>query len=670
MCGSVLIMWTHKPGGNATIRAVDDPREVARWVVPWLAERATEVLGIDCESNAVDPFDTRYRLRAVQMADPYESWVLDAQRLGPDVLRPLVAEHDFWTAHFSEADIRFLHRGVPGSIRVDQYERPHVADTQPVLAWYDPRTVTSQDDAYGKIPLPKGLKQASARVLGHDLITHWEGERDAMAANNALPGMRRKADRLAHWFASTPFEHPTYQIYSGLDPLAGIRMWHVMTDELKRRGQWPGVVDDLNLQWWIDLATLRGMPFDPRYAIWLDGQLEAAVDLHTPELARYGINPSGMGAAVGEALTHLGAVSTKIRVDRDTGEQKWSWDKHVLAELIGRGGPAGDLAARITAVRKATKFRSAYVKPMLDAITRDQRLHPSMRAVGTITTRQSAARPPVQQLPKKDPRVRAAIIAPPGWALVACDLSQGEPRTMAALSGDRALLAELLAGDLNSAAAAAIYGDVYDPAHGKEAGTPHYLMRNQGKAGFLACCYGAQDRKLTETLIVAGPMVVGSPRDGWRAKFPDLFRLSDDLNARSFVRLENGWVAPLWDRMRMTDDGRIVDTGRPSRKGLNYATQGTQRQLLAKAVRQLVAWGWGPHLLMLIHDEVLLLVPFWMAEQARDALAAAMTMEYRGVPIECEAEICGSTWLPQPEEFDASVGGLLGLAVPDDDDLP
>lgn len=656
-------MRTRQLPENATIVAVDDPADVANQTLPWLRERAAEVLSVDCETNAQDPFDPRYRLRSVQIADPHTAWVLDAERLGPDAIRSVILPHRNWVAHFSEADIRFLHRGAPGSVRVTE-DRPHIVDSQTVLAWYDPRTVTSQDDAYGKIPLPKGLKPAVARILGTEQMHRAEQARDAMAVEMAPVGMRKKDDRLAHWFANVPLDHPTFEVYAGLDPLYTVRLWHVMTAEVRRRGQWPGLADDLALQWQIDLMTLRGMPSDGEYARWLDGQFAAAIASHAAELAHHGIGESGMGPAVGAALERLGAVSSKFNRRAD-GSQEPSWDKHVLAELTRAGGPVGELAARVTAVRKAGKFRTTYVRPMLVAATRDGRLHPSMRAVGAITTRQSAANPPVQQLPKKDPRVRAAITAPTGWSLVSCDLAQGEPRTMAGISGDRQLLADILAGDLNSAAATAIYGDAYDPAFGHEAGTPHYLMRNQGKAGFLASCYGAQDRKLTETLVVAGPMVVDSPRAGWRARYPDLFRLSDDLNARRYVRLENGWVAPLWDRARLTDDGRIVDTGRPSRKGLNYATQGTQRQMLAHAVRRLVAAGWSWALLMLVHDEILLLVPAWMAEAAAAALREAMTMTYRGVPIECEATICGSTWLPRPGEFDPSVGALLSLAVAD-----
>ncbi len=324
----------------------------------------------------------------------------------------------------------------------------------------------------------------------------------------------------------------------------------------------------------------------------------------------------------------------------------------MLKGLAAEDGAVGDLARAVIAVRKAGKFRSTYVQPMLDCLAWDGRVHCSFRAVGTITSRNSAMRPPVQQLPKKDTRVRAAIRAASGYVLVGCDLSQGEPRTMAALSGDRHLLVDIQAGDLNSAIATAAFGDAYDPAQGQDAGTVHYLMRNGAKAGFLAWCYGAGDDKVADTVGIdrsRGPAVTA----GWRARYPDLARYRDDLNSRRVVVLENGWVAPLWDRAYLDPaTGRILDKGKPSRKGLNYAAQGNQRQILARAVRTLVSAGWGWALVMLVHDEILLEVPAWMAEQAKAALESAMTSVLHGVPIECHADILGTTWARQPEEFD------------------
>lgn len=623
----------------------------------WLWHRRSEVLAVDCETNAIDPHAPGYRLRTVQISDDSTSWVVAVEEMSTHARRylaELIHRHPLFCAHFSEADIRFLHRGLPGSVRVDDDE-PHIVDTQPLLALYDPRTVTSADEAYGRIPLPKGLKPASARYLGTALLTHAEDQRDALFAELAPKGMRRKEDITTHGFAAVDIHHPVFQTYAGLDPIMTRRLYDLTVAELTRRGQGGVMRRDLRLQWIIDLMTLTGLATDGEYSVWLDDQLDQVLERHGAHLDRTGVKRSGMGKSVGEAFESLGAYSP--RTSRKSGMP--SWDKTVIAALTKHEDPrVVDLATAIQAVRRATKFRAAYVRPMLDAIRRDGALHPSMRAHGTITGRQSAARPPVQQLPKKDTRVRAGIIARPGHVLISCDLSQGEPRTMAGLSGDQQLLADLLSGDFNSAIALAVFGSDYDPALGQEPGTPHYLMRQGGKRAFLAWCYGAAEAKVVSSLIMdfegsswPVPALAGSPVAGWLTRWPRLGALKDQLNAQRSVVLESGRVCPLWDTHHMGDDGVIRYTGRRSRKGLNYATQGTQRELLANAVFELVRRGWRWALRLLVHDEIVIEVPEWMTSQAMADLQASMTMTYRGVPIVAEAKLCGHRWAPAPTEF-------------------
>lgn len=636
-------MRTMTPAPDITIRTVESRSDLLE--LAWWTEQRTGVdLGIDCETNAREPASPWFRTRTVQISDTAESWVVHVDKVRIPELAQVVRRHRNWWAHYSEADIRFLHHGVPGAL--DLGDEPHIRDSQVALAWYEPRTVTSRDDAYDKrLPLPRGLKPTVARELPGQLLTWAEDLRDEAFAELAPAGVRAADAVTAHGFENVDLGDPRFALYAGLDPLYGIRLVRRMLAEIERRGQSAGLYWDLRLQWHIDRMTLRGLPIDPEYAAWLDGELQRVVDERAPYLSAFSIKPSGMGAQVGDALSWLGGVSTKT--SPKTGAP--SWDKDVLKDVAAQGGAAGELANAVIAVRKAGKFRSAYVKPMIECLPHDGRIHPSMRACGTITSRQSAMRPPVQQLPKKDTRVRAAVRTLPGYVFVGCDLSQGEPRTMAALSGDLNLLADILSGDLNDALALAVYGAAYDPEFGQTAGTEHYLMRQRAKAAFLAWCYGAGDGKVADTLGIAREL---APTGRWKARYPDLTRYRDDCNAGRVAVLDNGWVAPMWDRVFMTEDGRIVDRGKPSRKGLNYRTQGNQRQLLARAVHLLVSWGWGWALAMLVHDEILLMVPEWMALAAKAALERAMTMTYRGVPIECHAEILGTTWAKQPADFD------------------
>ena len=293
----------------------------------WMEQRRGYVLGIDCESNGQDQFSPRYRLRTVQISDGYESWVIDVSRVSLRNLAVLISRHPLFVAHYAEADIRFLVRGCPGSVRVDDHAVPHIIDTQTVLAWFDPRTVTSQDDAYGAIPLPRGLKPTVERLIPGQLLVWAEQQMHEEFRRLAPKGMRKEEDVRRHGFATIPFSDKRYVIYGGLDPLYTVRLYRMMMDVITGRGQRDGLAADLKLQWVCDLMTLRGLGVDGPYAGWLDQQLSDVIDIAAGGLALHGIKPSGMGASVGHAFERLGASSPKV--SRNTGDA--SWDKRACS---------------------------------------------------------------------------------------------------------------------------------------------------------------------------------------------------------------------------------------------------------------------------------------------------------------------------------------------------
>lgn len=644
----------HRLGGwpcdDVTINVVRDARDFVQ-LGHWLAARRGHVLGLDIETNAHDPWHPDFAVRTVQMADTREAWVaVIPERSELQQARwvsKMIREHPRWTAHFSEADIRFAMRGLPDNpVRFDS-QVPHVSDTQTVLAMYDPRTVTTfnkKDRIHPAIPRLKGLKDTTERLLTPGL-KHAEAAMHARFRELAPVGHRVGKKSIQWGFANIPDDDETYLTYAGLDPLCGVRLWYLMKHELEKRGQWDRAEAALVEQWMIDQGTYHGMQIDGPYARWLHAELVTLIQRNAAFLATHGVGQSGQGPSVGRAFVALGVP--------DRG----SWDKTVIGELAEHPDPrVAELAQAVQTVRRAGKFGKTYIAPMIRALDfGDGAMHPSVRAIGTVTTRMSAQKTesagPVQQLPKKDTRVRAAVRARRGHVLVTADFSQGEPFTMAALSGDAVYLRDLMAGDINSTIAGLVYGDAYDPSQGKTAGTPHYLMRQRAKAAWLAFCYGASPRKVALTLDIPeehGFAVVQT----WRGRYRALAEFSDRMNHLSVIHLDSGHRVPLWDRVHVDDTtGALIVGNRPSRLGLNAATQGTQSDLLRVAMHRLHRWGWTWAFRFALHDELLLEVPEPMAELARQALEAAMTVTYRGVTLHCEAVIEGRTWMPQPREF-------------------
>lgn len=663
---------------HATLRIVRDTQGLTE-LDAWLRMHAHRALGIDSETNAQHFSHPEYAIRLVQIASATEVWVVVVEQLDHAdraYLTDLIRRHPYWVAQFSEVDLAFIETALPGSFNLDSIE-PNIADLQVVNAWYNPRTVVPQQAKDGldpRIAQAKGLKETSTRELSPVLAdvekamhAHWH----ALAPK----GHRTPAKYKAWGFANIPNTDPLYLAYSALDPLMTVRLWDKFVAAIKERGQWQQVLRDLRWQWAIDKRTFAGIAVDPPYVRWLDRQLADLVNYNANYLHDYGIKPTGMGPQVGVAFEKLGVPAMK-----KTPSGAASWDKEVISQLVSRqparqkvevpgiavGGAAPDvvayadhvddgeqvrtLAASVKGVRQATKFAAAYVQPMLDALDRDGRVHWSHRVLGTVTSRHSAARPALQQQPKKDTRVRAAYTADPGFVIVSCDLAQGEPRVMAALSGDANLKADIYSGDLNGRIAAAAFGERFIPADGKTAGTASYLMRQGGKAGFLAKCYGGGVGRVDDTVGVPKGTNIGRP---WEKRYSRLFEYGAQLGSRASVTLYNGWVVPLWDRFTVLESGELRLYPKPSRKALNYVTQGTQRALLQDCWERLVAMGWGWAAYFFLHDEILLHVPWWMAEQAKAALEEAMTFVFMEMQFECEATIDGRTWLPQPATFEA-----------------
>lgn len=671
--------WPHPDVTIRLVRTWSDLLELAKW----LDVRADQHLGIDAETNAVDPWHRGYRCRTVQMADLYESWVVDLEVDDPmwqQEVAELIKRHRYWVAHFSEADIRFLHRGLrcrDGSSPIRLGERmPHFADTQTVLAMYDPRTVTThskKDRIHYKIPRLKGLKETTERLLTPELKAA-EERMHARFRELAPVGHRAGKQKSIKWgFAHIAIDDPTFVAYAALDAVACLRLWHLMQAALKERGQWQRCVAALTEQWMMDQATLAGMAVDGPYARWYFDQLTAAIRENAIILAHYGIGESGSGPKVGEAFVRLGVQPVKLKDGTPT------WDKEAMG-LLQEGAFAGtvvaQLAAAVSAARRATKFRKTYIEPMLRAVDfGDGLMHCSARAIGTVTTRMSCQKTesagPLHQLPKKDPRVRAAVCARAGHVLVSADFAQGEPFTMAALSGDEVYLADLMQGDINSTIAEQIFGIYdeitnphgYDRAHGKDAqylGGWHYLLRQKAKAAWLALCYGAGAQKFADTLGISFEAGAAA-RARLKGRYVKLWAFAERMNHESVITLDSGHRIPLWDRFGVTEHGELFVGAKPSRLGLNAATQATQSDLLRIAMHRLNDWGWSWALRFALHDELLLEVPIGMEEQARSALEAAMTVTYRGVTVHCEATVEGRTWMTQPEEFDLA-------AVPDLDE--
>ncbi|GLY14286.1 DNA polymerase I [Kineosporia sp. NBRC 101677] len=249
---------------------------------------------------------------------------------------------------------------------------------------------------------------------------------------------------------------------------------------------------------------------------------------------------------------------------------------------------------------------------------RNGRFHPEYVPGGVVTGRWATSGGGALQIPKV---MRACVVAEPGCVLVAADAGQLEPRILAALSGDRGMLA------------ATADADMYTALARQALGRPE--ARNEAKIGLLAAMYGA--RANTPAMVAL------------RRRFPKALELLE----RAARTGEDGGIVrsvlgrtcpppdPTWQDVPLEQAlARSRARGRFTR---NFVIQASAADwanaLVAGLRRRLSALSPAAELVFFQHDEVIVHVPAALAEAAVQAVvdsgaeATALVLGDRGVRI-------------------------------------
>lgn len=316
--------------------------------------------------------------------------------------------------------------------------------------------------------------------------------------------------------------------------------------------------------------------------------------------------------------------------------------------------------ARVPWVRGLNRWRKLNrTREVISAMltrTADDRLHYALRYYGAaITGRWSGSDGlNLQNLNSKDTEggidLRALLVPAPGKIFIVSDLSQIEPRCLAVLSGDEAMLEFLRTGaDLYEAHARATMGYA-DPRPLKEVDKN---LRALAKARVLGLGYGCGAEKFVAVAKIMAGLDI-SPEDSekivadYRAQNPKILALWDRMQ-REFRAVKG----PVWAirtkakrpmRYFKPKDGQASAVkGRPQTKFyggklVENLVQATARDVLADMILRIEAAGFP--VVLHVHDEI-------VAEVSNDTAPAALA-EIRRImstppkwmptlPVECEA---------------------------------
>ncbi|MBH0115636.1 bifunctional 3'-5' exonuclease/DNA polymerase [Salinibacterium sp. NG253] len=264
--------------------------------------------------------------------------------------------------------------------------------------------------------------------------------------------------------------------------------------------------------------------------------------------------------------------------------------------------------------KKLQRLMTANGWSWLDSWVVDGRFRPDYVPGGVVTGRWATSGGGALQLPHL---IRGAVKADPGWKFVVADASQLEPRILAALAGDRGMVAAGASGDLYEGIVAS--GAVDTRAHAKLAMLGAMYGATSGESGRLM-------PRLARAYPQAIALVEQAARAGERGEV-----VSTQLGRSS----PPGTHAATYDdsqspAQRAASQERGRSWGRFTR---NFIVQGTAAEWalcwmasIRNRLGQLSDAAWftdAPHLVFFLHDEVVVHAPAQLADRVAEHITAA-----------------------------------------------
>lgn len=576
--------------------------------------RGDRVVALDTETSGLDIYSRGFKLRLVQFGNDREAWVLRADMFR-DAIVAALRQDRFWTIHNAAYDLKVFDWCL--GVRLEEL-CDKVADTRILAHLIDPRS--EQEGGAGL-----GLKALSGIYVDPDAPDTQKGLH-ALFRTITNPVTGRKCTKETGW-AHIPIDNELYIRYAGLDVILGTRVFYALAPIVCDLG-----LDDLSefehhFQILCCVMERKGVLVDVDYVRKLDAQLEQEAEHFRKVANRYGVANVNSTAQVAEALLGTGETLTETT---DSGAIKV--DKAVLLPLADldpywnrlEAREPNPLANAVLHAKRAEKWRTSYVQAFLDLRDPNDRLHAQINSLQARTARMSISRPPLQQLPSGDWKVRRAMVADPGQLMMASDYDQVELRVLAAMADVKGLKEAIANGDdLHSFAATRVFGPDFTKQQRKLAKMVGFGKVYGGGVATLTRQTGADVESVRKAVAA------------YDAAFPEIKRYAAKLQRRADYGKKE--VVTRSGRHLPLDKDRLY-------AATNYVVQSTARDVLAQAIVDMFEAGLGDHLLLPVHDEVIAEAPASEAEEVARAIGEVMTTTLDGVAITSAGEVTGKNW--------------------------
>lgn len=570
--------------------------------------------GLDVESTylvGAGLWNPDWRLRLVQVATEYEGWVLRPD--DPDqaaAMRTLLARTDVEFCSHTQIDTLAVLRGLGVDIadrNLDTHVLAIMSSPDDTPGASDLKTVTTRHG------MPE-LKRAD-EVLGRRFEQLYRAAHPEIGRRQVA-----KATVEAWGFDNISLDDPVFLGYAGLDAIAVRRV----VPELVAGSRAP--VHLLRNERWLSTQATRmratGWRIDKPAAEALHAETEAVVAEVTEAMAEVtdGLRPTQY-----------------VKLVEFFGREGADWSNHPKtknnAPSLGDGAvgrlestklhPAlsdkARRAAKLYGQHAAVLDRLRKTEAILDGLDDQCRLHATILSIGTVTGRMSGSGPNMQNFAKVDRAMRGLVLPDTDEdVLISTDFAQIELRVLAALARE-AVMIEVITGN----------GDLHQLTADLLG-----ITRQEAKTVNFLIVYGGGGAKLAAQLgwTRTEDECKGIIREYW-GQYPAIAdlreRLQDETDA---ITLLSGRRVPV---------GYTKDGDRRYWANLNYSIQGNARELLVGAWRRFVETNKipGVRIWLPVHDELVTQAPRARAADVAEAVRAAMTFDFLGVPIVAESDV-------------------------------
>lgn len=366
---------------------------------------------------------------------------------------------------------------------------------------------------------------------------------------------------------------------------------------------------------------------------------QAGMEVQPQELSAFGEELRVREQQVAEEIYQLAGTELNLNSPKQLGQvlfetlalpvvkktkTGYSTDNDVLQKLM----PYHPIVALVMEYRKLSKLRSTYVDALLGLIDpKTNRIHTTFHQTVAQTGRLSSSDPNLQNIPIRTElgsQIRRVFRAAPEHILVDADYSQIELRVLAHMAQDPTMIEAFKTGtDIHTLTASSAFRIPLDQVT--------HSQRSAAKAVNFGIVYGIGEFSLADDLHISRKQA-RTYIDSYFDTYPGIRRYMDETIAAA---QRDGYVTTLFGRRRYlpelsSSNYNIREFGK--RCAMNTPIQGTAADIIKLAMLRireaLKAQGLKAHLVLQVHDEVIVEAPLAEREQVEHLVKEQMEQVY------------------------------------------